>query len=347
MRQNASCPIYLRPDYLRTVYLLGSADTGQSAAITLSADGRVHGTKDYARYGFQDDRLYLLDQAGQKRARLRHHPEANGFFPDDATALYMVPLLTLDPPPPPVGNARLLVNTIPKSGTYLLDLVLARIGYHGLGLHLIPRECHDNRGVALDIIHRAPFSRRIFAPASAVTRIMAPGEYTVGHVASGAELTAIASTGVGIIQCQRDLREVLVSLYRFKRKSVDPVSSADRLWRHLNGPDGFLAFLCTYAEGELTDLRDFTQLMPQLPGVLLRFEDLIAGVIPPASRTALDHLDEDLGEMMAAILPDCLGHDSSTLTAARTDWRAHWSKAAEEFFERSGLLAANRGLGYQ
>ena len=342
----------MRQNCLRTVYLLGSAETGHIGQISLGADGRVKGQADpkRARFGFQGDRserFYFLNEAGEKQARLRYQAEANMFFPDDVSGLYMVPLVTLDPPREAFGSARLMINTIPKSGTYLLDMVLTAIGYHGLGLHLIPGECHDNRGVPAELIHRDPFSRRIFAPAGAVALVMAAGEYALGHVGDERQVGLIDRAGVGMINCQRDLRNVLVSLFRFKLKSVDPQAPSDRVWRRMAEADGFLGFLCAAASTEIDDIRNFAELMPRLPGVLLRFEDLVQGIIPAAQRDALDLLDDGLGMMMEAVLPEHLGRQSSTLSAQRSDWHGLWSPAAEEFFDRSGLLDANRGLGYE
>jgi hypothetical protein len=103
------------------------------------------------------------------------------------------------------------------------------------------------------------------------------------------------------------LREVLMSLYRFKRESVDPVWSADLLWRKMDGSAGFWAYLCAAAEHELRDLREFAKIMPDLPGVALRFKDLARGEIPDDAVAKLDRLDEGLGVMMREVLPHCLG----------------------------------------
>lgn len=339
----------MRPEVLRTVYLLGSAETGHLGHVSFAADGALRGQTDpdRARYAFDGGRCYFLNQRNEIRARLRYARDANMFMPDDRNALYLVPLVTLAPPREAAANGRLLVNTIPKSGTYLLELVLREIGYHGLGLHLIPNECHDNRGVPNNVIHRDPFSRRAFAPAAAVASVMAAGEFAVGHVDDADQLRRISDAGVGVINCVRDLRGVLASLFRFKRKSVDPHAPSDRMWRVMPDQEGFLAFLGHYGEGELADIRDFARLMPRAPGVLLRFEDLAAGVIPPGARDALDLLDEGLGIAVEAVLPGCIGRESSTFNAERSDWRSVWSALSEEFFERSGLRAANRALGYE
>ena len=342
----------MQPECLRTVYLLGSAETGHLGHVSLGADGKVKGDDDpkRARFGFQGahaERFYFLNATGEKQARLRYCAPANAFFPDDYSGLYLVPLLTLEPPREAVGSARLLVNTIPKSGTYLLDLVLTEIGYHGLGLHLIPHECHDNRGQNPDTMHRDPFSRRIFAPAAAVARAMAAGEFALGHVGDEVQIKQVSESGVGVINCRRNLRDVVASLFHFKRKSVDPQAPSDHLWRRLEGGDGFLGFLCAYGETELADIAKFATMMPALPGVSLRFEELAQGRIPEQQREELDQLDYGLGLMIAECLPACLGRQSSTLSSRRADWRKLWSPAAEEFFDRSGLLEANRGLGYE
>jgi hypothetical protein len=339
----------LQQHCLRTVYLFGSAEIGHLGHVALRADGKVRGLRDpsWARYGFVEDRFFFLNEAGRAIARLRYQAEANCFLPDDAAGLYMVPLLTLDPPQEAAGGARLLINTIPKSGTYLLDLILSEIGYRGIGLHLIPNECHDNRGVPPEMIHRDPFSRRIFCPASAVARVLAPREYAVGHVNDEDQLRLIDQEGVRMIHCMRDLRDVLVSLFQFKRKSVDPQAPAEHVWLGMEGREAFLAFLCASAARELVDLREFAAMMPRLPGVKLRFEDLTAGIIPAPQLAALEAIEEGLGVMIAETLPRCLGQDTSTLSGQRSDWRDLWSPTAEEFFIRSGLAGVNRVLGYE
>ena len=340
----------MRPEVWRTVYLLTSTDEGYLGPLNLAPDGRVMGADapSRRRWGFAHGCLCFLDAEDRVAGgKVFYRPETNLFIPADAEGLYLLPLVTLDPPRPALAAGRIIVNTIPKSGTYLLDLLLAEIGYQGIGLHLIPRECHDNRGVDPALVHRDPFSRRKFAPAGAIARVMAPGEYAVGHMGDAAQMTLIDQAGVGLIQCQRNLRDVLVSLYRFKRKSVDPDSASDHLWRSLDGMAGFYAFLCRSAEGMLADLAGFATMMPDLPGVRLRFEDLAQGEIPAAAVAQLDRLDEGLGVMMRELLPGCVGRESSTYSGQYSDWRQLWSPEVEAFFIASGLRKANRMLGYE
>jgi hypothetical protein len=80
----------MRPELLRTVYLLGSTETGHLGHVSLAAGGNLLGSDDprRARYGFRDDRLFLLDAATDTySAQLRYVPEANSFLPDNAGAI--------------------------------------------------------------------------------------------------------------------------------------------------------------------------------------------------------------------------------------------------------------------
>lgn len=299
------------------------------------------------RYWLVDERfLRFLNDSGQVTSILRRYPLASSFIDDGRSGLRLIPVLDLGDVPIGEHTVRIIVNTIPKSGTYLVAAVLGRLGLHDLGLHLGDIELHDNRAIQMDRIHWNPAERRLECPASAVAAAMAAGEYVVGHLCNAREALAIEYTGVHIIQCVRDLRDVLASLWNFKRTKVKPLSAADELWRRLDGPAGFLGFLIHFAERDVASILAGARGIAEGSGLTLKFEDLVASALPNAARDGLELIETGLGGAFIDMLPKVLGTPTSTLSEVRANHLTVWSAAAQEFFENSGLAEVNAALGY-
>ena len=83
---------------------------------------------------------------------------------------------------------------------------------------------------------------------------MGAGEVVVGHIEHQDELDAIVGAGSTLIHSVRNLRDVLVSVFRFMTCVVAPDSAADAVWRAVPEPSGFLAFLAYFPERDLAHL---------------------------------------------------------------------------------------------
>lgn len=116
------------------------------------------------------------------------------------------------------GHAnRVIVNSIPKSGTYLVGLILRLVGVREVGLHLRDRRVWDwNKATDLDHVIRDP---------DAYMTKLSEGE-ALPYFGSGfvyAHFNTTETTRAYIsslkpcchILCVRDLRDCLVSSFRF------------------------------------------------------------------------------------------------------------------------------------
>ena len=184
-------------------------------------------------------------------------------------------------------------------------------------------------------MHRDPRGLVLPAPAGAIAHLLRPGEMVVGHVDDHAQLDEAARAGVTLLHAVRDLRDVLVSLYHFKRTKVAPFSPADALWRGLDPQPGFAAFLLHFAERDIAHISRMAEIILARPEPVLRFEDLLHGNVPPGLPI------EGLGQA----LRDVQGQPNSTFSG-RDRAISLWSGTAEEFFAASGLKALNERLGY-
>ncbi len=317
-----------------TLYRFGGIVAGHFGYMALHEDGRIgaYSHPNECRYELDEDELRFLDAAGGVTSRLRYYQDANVFL---GAELYLLPVLRLDAAPKTSTLAPLLINSIPKSGTYFVEAAMARLGMQPLRLHLYPHLLHDYRGIAEAEMHRRPELRAVNAPAGAVAELLRPGDLVVGHIEDHRQLDAVKNAGVRTLHLARDLREILVSLYHFKKNRVAPVSAADAAWRDLPPEEGFIAFLCYFENRDIGHIAAIATTILDRPEPILHYTQAINGIVP----SELDY--PGLGEALRA----ARGQPTSTLSQRDHD-STLWSTAALEFFSASGLRSLNKHLGY-
>ena len=333
----------------RTVYRYGALETGHFGYLALDATGvvRAYDHPNERRFEFDGRELRFLSDAGAVTSKLNWRPDANAFFQSGESRLYLLPVLTLPPRARSRWTQRIIVNTVPKAGTYFIEHILTAIGYGRLEMHLSADALHDNSGQAAAEIHWAPDNRRVRCPARAFAAAMLPGEFAVGHIESSDELRAIEALGVRLIDCVRDLRDVLVSLYRFKKERVASISPTDDLWRSLEGDTAFPAFLIEHANRDIRFMRDVVMAIVNRCEAPLRFEELRRCELPERSHAYLEAIETGLGDAFRLQSPKSLGQTTSTFSGRAIDGAQLWTPAVERYFVNSGLAAVNESLGYR
>lgn len=333
----------------RTVYKFGSTQYGLYGDVVLGADGSVRSYfhPNERRYRLRGDCLMFLNESGAITSELRQIPGACVFLSEGDDKTFLLPTLVLgEPTGPLLDYPPILVNSIPKAGTYLVSGVLRSMGGASIGLHLGSHTYDDNRGIGDREMHRAPQSRRHAMAASTVLALLARGEYAVGHIEDGGQLATIDGLGVVRLNCARDLRDVLVSLYRFKLNRVDPLDAKDRLWRTLPEESRFQGFLLQYAESDIAHLTAVASSMAGTTGALIRLENLLSGNLSDETKEALNVVGVGFMESFDRELPSVLGAPTSTYSGKPSDHRAYWTPETQQFYEESGLAEVNRSLGY-
>ena len=111
--------------------------------------------------------------------------------------LYLLPILELpleqsnDSPNLPA----ILINSIPKSGTYLLEAACAKMGAHALHLHLSSWFSHDYREIPADQMHHNPSQLVSPTPAGAIAHLLRAGDLVVGHIDDHSQRDEFIKTG--------------------------------------------------------------------------------------------------------------------------------------------------------
>jgi hypothetical protein len=287
------------------IFSFGDYNSHLFGHLTLSANGRVEGYRNEReqRWRFVNDQLqFLLGETNIVTSTLRAVQDTplilHGSSTADWNRLHLVELFSLrslhsmpgDPDRPP-----LLINSVPKAGTYWLRSAFLQLGWRPTDLHLGNNSIDDNRGLGDDPrIHRSPWVRRTEMAPGLLAASLPRGSVSVGHISDGKIIEDLTNRGVAMVQLIRDPRDVLVSLYHFKMNAVDLTQDRDPHWRQASdGRSRFLGFLACYIEPELREMaRAYRCFGEQHSIPTLMYEDLRAGRIDPGLE---EHLAPLLG----------------------------------------------------
>lgn len=277
-----------------TIFAFGTVQGPALGQMVLSG-GRVLGYENPRERCYRIDgrRLELLDDAARVTAVLERLDGERiayvGRSTDSATLLHLTGLFTFDHPTvtarPP---AKVLVNTVPKSGTYWLRKAFVSEGYLPTDLHLGVASVHDNRLLGDDAdIHWRPLDSEVQFDVGLLPLILPSGSVSVGHIEDPALLRRMIAAGMSVVNVTRDFEAVLGSLFTFKRDKVEPLPG--EVWR--DAPDltsQVLGFAAAYGGRDIAHVRAIRAMMADMEDMpVLRYEDLERDHIPAHQRRRL------------------------------------------------------------
>jgi len=344
----------------RTVYSFGSALSGQFGHLVLRPDGSIYGYQHPNEQFWElvGDELRLLAYDKRVTSRFTYAGEGvwTGRWEGQLRPLYLIPALALpataasDGDSPASAWPPLLVNTVPKSGTYFLEAALRDVGYAPLRLHLVRHDVvFDFRGLSDDQIHVDPWNQLLELPLNLVTRLLNPGEVVVGHVTSSEVLNAARGQGVCVVSVVRNLRDVFASYLSFQVQKVAATSAADRFWRTLDPKQQLAGFIARFGDNALADMRQTATISClDRDGILVRYEELTRGVISAdAQRRLSAYYSVDFVQHLTDALLGQLNTPNPTFSGKRSKWTDIWSDELEVYFNESGFKSINAALGYE
>jgi hypothetical protein len=344
----------------RTVYSFGSALSGQFGHLVLRPDGSIYGYQHPNEQSWElvGDELRLLAWDRRVTSRFTHAGEGlwTGRWEGQRRPLYLIPAISL-PAAAVAAEANsaaawppLLLNTVPKSGTYFLEAALRDVGFASLRLHLAgENSVHDFRGLSDDQIHVDPWNQLLELPLNLVTRLLDRGELVVGHVTSLEVINTARVQGVCVVSVVRNLRDVIASYLRFHVQKVDATSAADKFWRTLDEKQQMAGFIARFGDNVLADMMQNAMLTcTDRDGILLRYEELICGVVSDEAQRKLSAFYPDgFVESLTTALSGQLNTPNPTFSGRRSRWADIWSDELEVYFDESGLKMVNAALGYE
>jgi hypothetical protein len=244
---------------------------------------------------------------------------------------------------------KILVNTIPKSGTYLLAAILERFGVVNTNVHLSSEVFWDFRQADLEDIIRAPNQFRVPAPLNMTEGLVQEGQFAVGHVEHSAANEAALKKFVQLF-CIRDLKAVLVSHMRYILNQHCARGENAPSWKKGSGPELFLHYLRgpgkRYAQARIFPMVGWLT-SPDIN--FIRFESVVGDNGEAEQRQIAETIVSKLEaprHNAVGILRECIGMQTRTYTGRRSNYADFWSDEAELEFRECELAAMNADLGY-
>lgn len=346
-------PLVTTPDFF-TIYAFGSQTGTGFGELIFQPDGEIYGYENdnACAWTSVDNELCLLDLEGAVTSRFRYIAEGiwQGHVENKSFPLYLLPLLKTDRHSDS-GEYRcsgFLVNSIPKSGTYFLEAALREAGIPPVRLHLSGTNIVDDyRQLSDDEVHVNPERCRVNFPVHLVTHLL-QGRAAVGHIESSPMLDLIRQQQVCIFNLRRNLRDVLVSLYRFKYKKVKPCGEVDGYWREMSEQSRFIAFLITYSTCDIAHIKEIALMMlSDEESIPVKYEEMCSDSFSEEVKAKLDGLKPGFSQQLSAGLMAQYGKKNPTFSGTRSNWQDYWSEDAEKYFVISGLKEINIQLGYE
>jgi hypothetical protein len=245
-----------------------------------------------------------------------------------------------------MSDHRVIVVSIPKSGTYLVAEFLKALGYRWTGMHLAELAYTDYSGSVLEDARRDPGRFARSEPLSISLERIHAGDFAVGHLPFKDEIID-ATRPFKRLFLTRDLRAALISYMRFMH-STGRLGARQLAWYSLTDPrERCLVFLETSAPYMLKRLYEPMVGWSKLHGTLqVRFEDLTGDSTRAASviESVAKFLDVPSGDAHR-VLRASLQSETLTKSDGLTRLDDYWSPEAERMFLEIGGVELNARLG--
>jgi hypothetical protein len=242
---------------------------------------------------------------------------------------------------------RVIVVSIPKSGTYLVAEILKALGYRSTGMHLAETAYTDYTGSPLAEARQDPGRFIRSEPLSRSLARIQPGEFAVGHLPFKDEVVH-ATRPFKRLFLTRDLRLALISYMRFMQ-ATGRLGASQLAWYSI--PDlrqRCHVFLQASAPYILKRFYEGMVGWKECDGTLpVRFEDLTNDTQRAAG--VIESIAEFLGVANCNaqdVLRSSLATETITKSDGLTRLEDYWSAQAEKRFIEIGGPELNARLGW-
>lgn len=241
-----------------------------------------------------------------------------------------------------------VVVSIPKSGTYLIGLLLERLGYQDSELHVSQTFLTDYRQLSI-ADKRSKASDHVFhLSIGASAALVDDGQFVVGHL-HAENYAHTALRGFRKIFLYRNLVDATLSHMRFL---IDTGRApTDVAWARMPpSPRQALAFLADM--GEELFQRNYFPVMGWLddPEVFALPFEILAGGGDEAERStrlaALAAFLDTKADLPSLLAAEVLGKPTKTLSAGRTKAEIYLDDMVRQAFRDLGVNAGHERLGY-
>jgi hypothetical protein len=327
---------------------------GHYGYLVLKKDGTVYG------YKHSNENTWKFDEAGnlnfiskdnEVTSQFKYFEDKNsyiGSIRDGKQLLYLLPVISF----PENNNLKgvqkpsIFVNTVPKSGTYLLNSALKNAGYKSSDIMLIGRTIvSDLRNISEENYFKQPKKTTLKLPCELTIPLFNKNVIT-GHIEYMSILDEMRKNNMFVLTLVRDLRNVLLSLFKFK-KDVFELQEEEKIWATFAGKELFEKFIEFYHDKDLEHIRNIVKMTLFDPKkIIIHYENCVRGFIPNDVTGKLNEWSPDLGNQLAKSFLNTVNKKTATLSPIRSDWKTGWNDVFEKYYHTSGLAQLNKLLGY-
>jgi len=248
------------------------------------------------------------------------------------------------------NGPRVLVCSIPKSGTYLLGRIFEELGLEDTCLHISRSESSLYQNGNLQAYRSSPERFRVDQPFRECVSQICPRQFAVSHLPCDSETKKLA-TELRVVFLHRDLRDCLISLMRFIADSGRDACFGSAWIQMPDGPERLAAFMKTYDWFCAQWVEPLLGWQKQAGVLSVSFEDLMGDNGQVQQRLCVQALCSHVGiDPMAIdldrILLSALNVSTLTWSGNRSRRDQYWSSAAEATFKKMKGIELNRKLGY-
>ena len=244
---------------------------------------------------------------------------------------------------------KVVVLTIPKSGTYLMAQLLSEFGLRNTHRHFHVNAVSDYSNANRDEARQYPDRFRVYQPLSKSIQELRNNEFAVGHLPARASKQLRQAR---VVFVYRNLRDVLTSSCRWIALSGRWQTVNDS-WRKMpEGPDMLFAFLQIHGMRAVKDIVRSAAWYHEPCALRVRFEQLFGDYGSESRLLTLRRLSEHLSlrltdDEMLARLSAAMSAETLTKSSRRSRHHDFWDNRVEDFFVASGLQKLNVKLGYE
>jgi hypothetical protein len=247
----------------------------------------------------------------------------------------------------------ILIDTIPKAGTYLIALLLSKLGLENSGLHFRNDRYWNFKDKPIGEIVADPDQYMRRATLEHALGLVDSDAFAVAHLhcddTARASLKVTCATHVFIV---RNLRECLISHMRFVSDPRRRCPPPKWLLEQSSEKDRMLGYMATSAGNYLKDIERQMSWLSEPIDCLARFETILGDQGEGDQRALLEQLilvarlDADPAHAQNILNKDVIGQATRTFSGARSSTDRFWSEGAEDEFKRLGGKELNEKLGY-
>lgn len=243
---------------------------------------------------------------------------------------------------------KVLVNTVPKSGTYLLSKALELAGVRNTGVHLRNNWMWDFRDQTIESVIREPNAFKISIPLHHSLSMVQEGQFVVGHLENTSEIPLNIKEFSHIFAI-RNVIDVLISHMRFV---VDERMKSRQTYLDSieDGPERFAIYLESTGRSYFQGIQRQLSWLSSPDIIVVRFETLV-GDNGEAARSKLAKLIQDYIQLpkekdFEKCLIEAIGMPTRTFSGQRSDAGKYLTSRILRQLDSMGIRKFNEELGY-